>query len=120
MRELQAARRAGGPVVTLTSHEVLANPYWGLEGGGVARVCWCYNDQVPAWESLLPGAVRGQVEAGRSGTPAGPYRHFPHYRTRGQNPGALVALTAAQANLLAHLTCWSVVESRPLLAACLG
>ena len=117
---LQAARRTGGPVVALTSHEVQANPHWGLEGGGVARVCWVYNDQVPAWESQLPAAVGDQIQAGRAATPAGPYRHFPHYLTRGQNPGALVALTAEQSNLLAHLTCWNLVESRELVARCLG
>ena len=36
---------------------------------------------------------------------------FPHYRTVGQNPGSLTRLTPLQANLLADLTGWGVLES---------
>ncbi len=37
--------------------------------------------------------------------------NFPHYKTFFQNPPALIDLSAKQASLLAHLSCWNVLEN---------
>ena len=46
--------------------------------------------------------------------------NFPHYRTQGQNPGALIRLTPSQVNLLSHLSCWTVTRQADKLNDLLG
>ena len=115
VRGLQAAKRRGETVMTISHHLVQSNPWWGIEGGSEVSVCWCYNEQVDYWERRLPDGLRRLVHEGRAPQPVGPFAHFPHYRTRAQNPGTLVKLTSAQVNLLAHLSCWNVVQKRDAL-----
>ena len=120
VKDLQAARRAGGAVIARARHVVQGNEWWGIDGGWDVEICWVYNERVSTWESRLPPAVREAVEAGRSADPTGPFAHFPHYRTRGQNPGSLIRLTPSQVNLLAALSCWTVTEHAPLFRELLG
>ena len=115
---LQAAKRRGDPVMTVTTHEVEANDWWGLPAGHRVKVCWVYNEYVERWAERLPTDVRGLVEDGRRSpvtARTGPFAHFPHYLTRGQNPGALIQLSPAQINLLAHLSSWNIVSCREML-----
>ena len=112
---LQSAKRRGGPVVMTTRHTVLPNEWWGIEGGTEVRVCWVYNDHVERWVERLPDRLCRVVRQGMRPNPAGPFAHFPHYLTRGQNAGALIRLTPSQVNLLSHLSCWNVVESQAAL-----
>ena len=120
VRELQAAKRAGGSVIARARHAVQANDWWGIEGGWEAEVCWVYNDRVPAWESQLTPALQDAIDGGRSPDLTGPFARFPHYLTRGHNPGSLIRLTAPQVNLLAALSCWNVVEHAALFHELLG
>ena len=96
-----------------------ANAWWGIEGGWELSVCWVYNDRVPAWEAGLPDEVRRMLP-GAGETPDASLARFPHYRTIGENAGALTRLTPTQANLLAELAGWSVLESSDMLRAVLG
>ena len=112
---LQAAKRRGDTVTTTTRHVVQANEWWGIDGGAEVTVCWCYNDYVERWVRRLPDPVQRLVREGQSPDPRGPFAHFPHYLTRAQNPGTLIRLTPAQVNLLAHLSCWNVLENRDAL-----
>jgi len=112
---LQAAKRRGDTVMTTTRHVVQPNPWWGLTGDTEVTICWCYNEHVERWFRLLPSPVRRLVQQGRSGKPDGPFARFPHYLTRAQNPGRLIRLTPAQVNLLAHLSCWNVMENQDVL-----
>ena len=115
IKELQAAKRRGETVITTTTHTVRGNSWWGVEGGWDVRVCWVYNDHVERWVERLQEPVRQVVLDARSPNPAGPVAHFPHFLTQGQNPGALIRLSPMQVSLLAHLSCWNVVESRDRL-----
>lgn len=108
----QAARRDGRPLVVSTRWPVLANEWWGIDGGWDASICWVYNSRVSDWESRLTPAVRSLLPA--DGAP-GPASRFPHYLTVGQNAGALTRLTPVQANLLAELVGWGVLESADAL-----
>ena len=112
---LQQAKRLGGPVITTTKHVLQSNAWWGIDGEAEVEVCWCYNEHVERWACRLPPPVRNLLLAGQADRPDGPFARFPHYLTRGQNPGALIQLTAAQANLLAHLSCWNVIQNRDTL-----
>ena len=110
LRTLQEAKRAGRVVMATMHHTVQDNVWWGLSGGWDVRVSWVYNERVPEWEALLPADTREAVERGSADPPSGPLAHFPHYRTQGQNRGALIRLTPTQINLLSHLGCWTVTS----------
>ncbi len=112
---LQEAKRRGDTVMTVTTHTVQSNEWWALEGGHEVKVGWVYNDSVDRWSHRLPPAVQALVREGQGDDPTGPYARFPHYLTRGQNPGALIRLTAPQVNLLAQLSSWNVVTNRDAL-----
>ncbi len=112
---LQEAKRRGDSVMTVTTHTVESSEWWGLEGGQEVTVCWVYGDRVDRWRDRLPPELRASVREAQAGDPAGPFARFPHYLTRGQNPGALIRLTAPQVNLLAHLSSWNVVTNRDTL-----
>jgi hypothetical protein len=111
VRALQAARRNGVTVRATTTLDVQANERWSIPGGWQTTICWIYNDRVPAWESRLAPPLRRAIDEGHGESPAGPFARFPNYRTRGQNPGALIRLTPAQVNLLAELSCWNVMTA---------
>ena len=112
------AKQAGRPLAATMRLPVLTNPWWGIEGGWEVSVCWIYNDRVRDWESRLPSSVRQFLPA--DGVPGGPIARFPHYWTVGQNAGALTRLTATQANLLAELSGWGILESADALGDLLG
>ena len=121
---LQAAKREGRTVMTTLTHQVRTNAWWGVTGGWKVRICWVYNGRVPAWEAVLPRLVAQAIDAGHDTPPAGPFAHFPHYATQGQNAGCLIRLTEGQTNLLSHLSCWNVTSNasvlRELLSASSG
>ena len=107
-RTLQEAKQNGGVVATTMTHRVQENSWWGVSGGWDVQVCWVYNERVPEWEAQLPLETRRCLQGGLSTAESGPLHNFPHYRTQGQNPGALIRLTPTQVNLLSHLGCWTV------------
>ena len=104
----QRAKSAGRPLVASARLPVLTNRWWGIEGGWDVSVCWVYNGLARDWEARLPTAVRQLLAADEADSLVA---RFPHYRTVGQNPGSLTRLTPLQANLLADLTGWGVLES---------
>ena len=102
----QTAKRAGQPVVASTRLMVEPNPWWGIDGEWAVSVCWVYNDRVPIWEAGLQDDVRRLLPPGTPQTPDTALVRFPHYRTIGENSGALTRLTPLQANMLAELAGW--------------
>ena len=78
-------------------------------------MCWIYNDHVDRWTDRLQSPVRQIVRDGQLPTAGGVVARFPHYLTQGQNPGALIRLSPIQVNLLAHLSCWNVMENQDRL-----
>lgn len=118
---LQAARKAGEPVMALQTHRLLHNPWWGVQGGREVKVLWVYLDQVPAWEAELKDpALQDAIQDGdRRILPTGPLKHFPHFKTSGENLGGNIALTDTQARALAELTSWGLMRRRELVEALL-
>lgn len=104
---LLAAKRAGNSVIYKDRYSVLDNPLFGIKGGWEVEVLWVYNERVPAWESQLPadtGRLIGQDL----------FENFPHYKTYGQNPPAIIGLEPEQVNMLAHLSSWNILDNAEL------
>jgi hypothetical protein len=113
VRELQAAKRSGGAVMAVTKLTTIENRWWGLAAGHEVRVCWMYLDRSAKWEaSIASRRVRWNIRRGNDCRLfAGPFKHFPHYKTVSEIPLELIDLTDAQVRLLADLTCWCVTSN---------
>ena len=114
----QTAQREGRPLVTQLRLKVHANSWWGIDGGWDVSTCWMYTHRVAQWEQRIPDEVR-QLLPTQLDRADGPVAWFPHYRTIGQNSGALTRLSPIQANLLAELSGWTTLESAETLRAVL-
>ncbi|MEM7114440.1 MAG: hypothetical protein AAF614_18540 [Chloroflexota bacterium] len=113
---LQEKKRQGEPLVTVQTHTVQQNDWWGIEGGWEATVCWVYNDRVKSWEEQLPEEIQRDIDRGNESLiDFGPFKHFPNYKTMLENGLDLVELTPEQVNLLADLSCWNMLQSQDLL-----
>jgi len=117
---LQDAQMGGDGAVTLLSMTTVKNPRWNIPAGLEVQVCWIYVGRVLNWEQQLPAAIRDQVvPKGAVHDPSqvmtsGPFKHFPNY------PTDHIQLSTVEANLLAHLTGWIVLQHGPMLAALLS
>lgn len=112
IEELQALKRNLQPMVVTRTHQILANPFWGIPGGGTIDILYVYLDKVGAWETQIADAGV-KTELGRGDL--GEFAHFPNYKTIDENldpPWSLTQLSARQVNLLADLTCWVVRNSQ--------
>jgi hypothetical protein len=95
----------------------VANPFWAIEPGFKVNMTFVYLSRAVAWEALLPDEVRAHVVPAKQPTnPAstakkGPFKNFPHYSDVGQ-----LELSLAQANLLADLTGWTVLQNKEIFA----
>ncbi len=101
-----AATQAGvnqHPAVLKTTLPVLANPWFGVQGGRTVGVLWCLTNRVRDWHDQLSPAV--QQTLGAFDDPSS-LDHFPHYST------VKTHLTTTQINLLANLTAWSVANPK--------
>src|SRR5262249_2007919 len=102
---LWAAHRAGGSALCRQRGlAVRDNPRFGIQGGGLVDVLWVYNAPVAAFRDRLGDIVR-------LGMDADPllYGRFPNYDTILQ-----LHLTPRQVNLLAHLSCWNVINEQSI------
>lgn len=113
VRELQAAKRSGGAVMAVTSLTTIENRWWGVPAGHEVRVCWMYLDRSAKWEASIGSRrVRWNIWRGNHCRLfAGPFKHFPHYKTISEIPLELIDLTDAQVRLLADLSCWCVTSN---------
>lgn len=114
--KLAAAKQQGAPMVVPMTHTILANAWWGLEGGQTVEVLYVYLDRVNEWTKLLHDTIQAELKLGFFGK----FRDFPNYATVDENlipPQSLTQLTPSQVNLLADLTCWVVRQSQPVFDA---
>lgn len=102
---LWAASSAGGPAMYLQTVETAENPNFGVPQYTV-NVLWVYNTAVQDWYNLLQPAVQKVVDK---------TRNFPNYDTVLQ-----LDLSAAEVNLLAHLTCWSMTSQEAMVRKLFG
>ena len=121
VRTLQRCKEAGRTLLAVQQLPVLDNDWWGIRGGWTVRVCWVYNDRVLDWEHLLNEAtgIPEAIRQGNSKDPSGPFQNFPCYAVTGQNQAGSLALTPAQINLLADLSCWNVTSNAEVMTSVL-
>jgi hypothetical protein len=139
LARLQKLQRAGEPMVVKETLEVVANPWWGIEGrdddgdgggdgdggsgeGRTVTVVFFYLGECGRFEAALPEDTRQAIAQGRrrgrnpklktetETEVSGPLQRFPQFATMNQNDGDLVGLTNAQTNLLAAQVEWTVRE----------
>ena len=103
--QLWKAHQAGGSAICkqtgLTVHD---NPHFGIQGSGGVDVLWVYTNPVTAWRNQLSHTVRIGMEF----EPL-LYQSFPNYDTFLQ-----LHLEPRQVNLLAHLSCWNVINEQSI------
>jgi hypothetical protein len=110
---LLAAKRAGNAVIYKDRYPVLENPFFGIPGGWEVEVLWVYSERVPAFERELPletGRLIGQDL----------FKNFPHFKTYGENPPAIIGLEPEQVNMLAHLSSWNILNNAELFLSMLA
>lgn len=109
---LREKKNAGETLIHCDTYQVVSNPQYKIEPYK-AKICWIYNNVVPAWSNLLSAEVQDFLKGSN-------FERFPHYRTFLENPPALIDLTPGQVNALAHLSCWNVTENKDLISSHFG
>lgn len=104
---LQTLRNQGKPAVYRSSHRVVRNDWWGIEGGFNVDLVIVYLEQVTEFEDLLPQETRialgPRKSSDRTWKTSNEFARYPHYLTTGQTEEKteITRLTNAEVNLLA-------------------
>jgi hypothetical protein len=111
---LQTAQQIGNGIFATLNLTTIENVWWGIPAGLTFEITFSYLGRLPQWEALLSPemydlAVPSEDSEDLShDVESGPFRHFPHYPTKGGD------INAQQANLLADLTGWSILQNSEL------
>lgn len=114
VKDLQAAQSVGKGIIVRTTLTTVENRWWGVKGGIQADITFVILGRLSVWESLLSDEMRKLVVPEKNADdlaetiPKGPFKHFPHYPTEGGD------INSEQANLLADLTGWSILQNQEL------
>jgi len=114
VKGLQAAQAAGKGIIFRTTLTTIQNLWWGVTGGVQVDITFMYLGRVTAWETLLSADMRKLVVPKKDAdnlantVSHGPFKHFPHFPTEGGS------INHEQANLLADLTGWTVLNNAEL------
>lgn len=119
--ELQAAQRAGNGIIVTKKLTTVQNDWWGVPAGLEVEVTFVYLGRLASWEAQLSEEMREllvpegpDAEDLSKTVESGPFRHFPHYPTSGG------LLNAEQANALADLTAWTLLQNKELFTSFLS
>ena len=112
---LKAAKANGQATYFIDSYPIIQPNFFDIPSYPDNRdvtIVWFYNDINQEWQSKLSPSVQ---ELLRSEEPTNYLANFPHYKTVGQNNNLsgvpqLMQLTAEQINLLAHMSCYTVMS----------
>lgn len=113
---LQKGLDGDGAVATVQLQTV-DNRWMNVKGGRNVSLTVVYLATPAAWESRLPPSIRRRVHRGQEAgaKPWAEFENFPHYSTLGQ-----LRLSSAEANLLAELTTWVVLQHAEEITAALS
>jgi len=111
--QLQSLKKLGKPTVAKRKLKVLANSWWGIDGGFDVELLVVYLDKCKDFESKLPNDTSSNLNAYFGSE----FKRFPHYRVVFQNAGSGTALTHPQINLLAAMSEYFVQENAELFGS---
>lgn len=120
--EMQELKLAGKPIVLhKSSLRVKANTWWGLKGGNVVDVTFCYLEQATEFENRLPEDTRTQLRASKLAERTdGELKQFPQFTTTGEASAVdPFKLTRREANLLAAQVEYSVRQNEQIFTTLL-
>jgi len=93
------------PVLCVQNLTTLENPKFGIAAGLSTKVLWVYNNPVESWRRKLTRQIRWMMNMRILD-----YNDFPNYNTITK-----IHLDARQVNLLAHLSCWKILQNEELI-----
>jgi hypothetical protein len=109
---MQKAQQAGNGIFASFNLTTVENSWWGVPAGLTFDVTFGYLGRLSQWEDKLSRGMQELVVPDTTDLSVdinhGPFRSFPHYATKGGG------VNAEQANLLADLTGWSVLQHEDL------
>lgn len=98
----KAGTLGSDPALFVQQLTTIENAKFSIAAGLSTKVLWVYNNPVAAWQSQLSREVRFMMDLEILD-----YNDFPNYNTISK-----IHLNARQVNLLAHLSCWNVVQNK--------
>ena len=135
MAEFKQRRRDGEALVACSAPpakgwRVRANEHYNIAAYEDLRICWVYNHDAPKWRDGIadiarllwpPPATPGQP-APRLTRLQKQFQHFPWFATFEENKPYVIKLSAAQVNVLAHLSEWAITNetSARMIASAFG
>jgi hypothetical protein len=111
---LQAAQREGKGIFYTANLTTIENTWWGIPGGLAFEITFAYLGRLSAWEALLTPGMQALVVPKVNGSDLsvtiqeGPFAGFPHY------PTLAAGVNFEQANLLADMAGWSLLQHEEL------
>ncbi|NEO98624.1 MAG: hypothetical protein F6K58_08080 [Symploca sp. SIO2E9] len=118
---LKAAKAQGKPTYFKDTYTIKPNNTFDIPpypGNGEVTIVWFYNDINQEWKNKISDS--GVKELLESNNPENFFGNFPNYKTTFQNKSDLgipeiLKLTPQQVNLLAHMTCYTVINAEEML-----
>jgi hypothetical protein len=116
---LQAAQAAGKGIIATFNLTTVENEWRGIPAGFNVQITFSYLGRLSDWEARLSADMRSVLVPEDNAddlshdVDSGPYKSFPHYPTMGGN------IDADNANVLADLTGWSVLQNADIFRAIL-
>jgi hypothetical protein len=112
---LKAALEEGRAPIYVDSYEIVQPNTFNIASypaDGKVTVVWFYNDINQGWHDKLPPEVQTLL---KSSEPTNRMDNFPHFKTAAQNQTddgipQVLQYTPEQINLLAHMSCYTVMH----------
>jgi hypothetical protein len=107
-------KQQGKPAVVKFTQNVTKNSWWGIEGGTTVEIILLYLESSAKFNSALPDETQAELKKGEM------FPGFPIFSTMVLNPPEIVAYSAPQANLLAALGEYAVLQNKELFESFLS
>ncbi|MFK7799335.1 MAG: hypothetical protein AB8E82_17930 [Aureispira sp.] len=102
---LWEAKQAGGPVIYAQQLTTVENAIFEVDAGEEVTVVWVYLNNAENWWNQLTPELQEKLNKHSK-----QFKTFPNYST-----GKQLHLDAAEVNLMAHLTCWNLIQDEYVL-----
>lgn len=111
--DLQSRKREGRATVVQSTHRVLANSWWGIEGGFDVSIAYVYNEKSARFLEELPEDVQDAIGHDPE------FSKFPFFSTMYQTSDC-TAYTNSEINLLAASSEYAMLQNVEIIREVLG